>query len=167
MSNEVKKETVTMTLSQALSGEIERVLVGVYYPAQNAVVADVTLPGTVHITFAGGHCGDAACTRCDPMERYVDGLTVHECLARYEARMAEELRDYDSDHWDMKRDTPIPIPLDNPTWQREQRYPRGFRLNDAQLSAARTAWSSALRAKQAEARAKERVCAYWEGNEDE
>jgi hypothetical protein len=93
------------------------------------------LPPDLHITFAGCHCGKVDCTRCDPLERYVDGLTVRECLARYEAWQREDVKD--------KR------------YANMKRLRDGY-LNRAQQEAARTAWSTALKRKQAEQREKER-----------
>lgn len=66
----------------------------------------------------------------------VDGLTVAECLERYQAFQRNERRSI--------------VPL----------------LTDRQLEAARTAWSSALRAKQQEQRAKERHQVVCERDED-
>lgn len=109
----------------------------------------------------------------DPMDRVVDGLTVSECLARYEVRQRESLMPYDDRYWDMKRD-PHLFPKGrrdegDPSWgpyERERNVPRGFRLNDAQLTAAKSAWSTALKRKQQEAREGERVSVVRERDED-
>lgn len=106
------------------------------------------MPGLLPVLIGGGiryrmqKCIAGTC--CDPLDQLVDGLTVRECLERYQDWQQEGAR--------LLKDKP-----------------RVFikRLTPAQLSAARSAWSSALRAKQAEARAEQRVCTYWEGNEDE
>lgn len=91
-----------------------------------------------HMAVAGGHCGKADCTKCDPMERYVDGLTVRECLERYTAWQREDVR--------------------NTRWMAETRKPahqRAEYLTIDQFIAARSAWSAALKAKMAEANEKE------------
>lgn len=71
----------------------------------------------LHITMAGCHCGDAACTRCDPMGRMVDGLTVRECFEAF-----------------------CRIQQDEPS-------ARGWILTPRQLEIARSAWSAQLRAR--------------------
>jgi hypothetical protein len=78
-------------------------------------------------------CIDGVC--CDPLDRFVDGLRVRECLWMFQ----QNQRAADLGCWTQ-------------VWSDGKHRP----LTTAQLTAARSAWSSALRAKQAEAREKER-----------
>jgi hypothetical protein len=80
-------------------------------------------------------------TCCDQLDRFVDGLTVRECLARYEAWQREDVRET---NWAKTQ-------LSKPAYQRAE-Y-----LTLAQVSAARAAWSSSLRSKQEQASEKQRV----------
>ena len=112
---------------------------GAYYPT-SAATSDVVGTGDFtnaefHMTMGDQHCGDAACAGCDPMERYVDGLIVRECLERYEAWQREDVRDT--------------------RWAKTRKLRDGY-LSLAQVTAAREAWSLALKGKQAAAREKER-----------
>lgn len=126
----------TLTAPRYEQAKVNEEEIALYFPSQVETVHTMEpAPGLsgakLHITLAGGHCGDASCVKCDTLERYVDGLTVRECLSRYEA------------------------------WQREDSGSKMRRMRDgyltrAQMLAAQDAWSSALRAKQAEAREKER-----------
>lgn len=68
----------------------------------------------------------------DPLDHVVDGLTVRECLARYEAWQRE---------W-----------VGGTTWKRGDTY-----LTLPQVDAARSAWSSSLRTLQSEQRERGRV----------
>lgn len=88
-------------------------------------------------------CISAAC--CDPLDRFVDGLRVRECLERYEAMQRSEGQVF----WHM--DVPF-HPVDC--------------LTQLQLTAARSAWSAQLRAKQQEARERERGQVVCERDED-
>lgn len=92
-----------------------------------------------HMVMAGGTCGDATCTKCDPMDRdKVDGLTVRECM----------------DVWLHYRDL---VERGIVAWSYQC-------LKPSQIAAAKAAWSSKhgqewsaqLRAKAKEAREKER-----------
>ena len=83
---------------------------------------------------ACGHLAVQPAHVADPMERMVDGLTVRECLARMERSAQPHPWDSDSEqgglwHW----------------------------LTAAQQEAARLAWSSSLRAKQAEVKEMDRL----------
>jgi hypothetical protein len=63
---------------------------GAYWTAgrlMNEQSGDLT-KSAFHMTVAGGHCGDVECAKCDPMERYVDGLSARECMLRWEANRA-------------------------------------------------------------------------------
>lgn len=121
--------------------EKERVI-ALYFPQPGAPVStsgDVI--GPMHIVVAGGHCGDVECNRCDPMERMVDGLTVRECLEKYQAW---QRADYGAgSHRD--------------GWYRIRMPMQTAALTDLQKAAAQSAWSAQLRAKQEQVREKERV----------
>lgn len=75
----------------------------------------------------------------DPMERAVDGLTVRECLDIFQRMQREDT-----------------------TTRRASYRP----LNDAQIDAARSAWSASLKRMQSERREKERVSVVVERDED-
>ena len=79
---------------------------------------------------------DARAASIDPMERMVDGLTVRECLDAFERNQRERPTHH-------ARFVPVSL--------------RGVYLTMAQLAAARLAWSSALRAKQAEVKERDRL----------
>ena len=104
----------------------------IYFPPADSLPPGPDLTRVeIHMAMAGGHCGSATCTTCDPMERMVDGLTVRECLDLW----VDNQRTYDL-------------------------YGRGggyAPLTAAQKSAASLAWSSSLRAKQAEVKERERL----------
>ena len=109
---------------------------------------DLSPLGDIHITFAGGHCGDAACTRCDPMERMVGGLTVRECLERYEAYQRADYGGGTCANGGIS-----------------MKFPTRATLTTEQLAAARIAWSAELRRKQAEARERERTAVVLESDD--
>ena len=155
MSNGIRKSTVTMTFAEALaSREIEAAssadafsAVTRSYNTRDALRRayghdEVELTGAnrpaddIHITLAVGHCGKADCTRCDPMERMVEGLSVHECLAVF-----TKLQQDGGTHHQKY------VPA----------YLGGTHLTPLQKDAARMAWSSELKRKQVDAREQEKV----------
>lgn len=75
----------------------------------------------------------------DPLDRIVDGLTVRECLERYQAWQREDV-------------SQVPGRPASGRWSVAEPY-----LTTAQVEAARLAWSAELKRKQDEAKAKERV----------
>jgi hypothetical protein len=78
----------------------------------------------------------------DPMDRLVDGLTVRECLARYEA-------------WQRNRD--LQRGGSTVYWVDGERLVRPWDMTHPQMAAAQSAWSSALCNLQSEQRERERV----------
>jgi hypothetical protein len=93
-------------------------------------------------------CNWAPCGPCeeariwdDPMDRLVDGLAVSECLKRFSA-------------WMRNRD--MQTGGSTIYWCDGVRMVRPWDLTHDQLTAARSAWSASLRAKQAEAVEKQR-----------
>lgn len=87
-------------------------------------------------------CIEATC--CDPLDRYVDGMRVRECLERYTQDQRGDkhpgpFTDSQGRRWDI-------------VWHCETRAP----LTPLQRAAAQQAWSAQLRAKQQEARERER-----------
>lgn len=119
--------TTTASLSEILGSAMGDWVAGYLFDESGS---PAPVFGSLHITMAGGHCGDANCTKCDQMERIVDGLTLRECLNIYEAM------------------------------QRDDRFlqflgPDGLTTN--QLIAAKEAWSAELKRKQSESKEKERA----------
>jgi hypothetical protein len=113
----------------------EPVRCAMYFPSVGVdFVPDLTTT-KFHMVMAGGYCGDAACTKCDPMERMVDGLSVRECLARYS--IMQRVDGYGAADYARAREF--------------------YQLTPLQKEAARSAWSSSLRAKQAEVKERDRL----------
>lgn len=93
-------------------------------------------------------CIEATC--CDPLDRWVDGWRVRECLAKYEAWQRADYgegKHQDGRYW-------WRMPLETAA------------LTDLQKAAAQQAWSAQLRARQQEAREKERAQVVCERDED-
>lgn len=107
---------------------------------------------------AGAKRTRAAClagTCCDPLDRFVDGLRVRECLRLFTIGMDRD--------WEQQRDGSAAYHrgidgkcVPTPPGYREDWF-AAQALTTVQLTAARFAWSSKLRRKQQEARERERA----------
>lgn len=117
-------------------------------------VVEDCLPGVLPaLIVEGARARKQSCiagTCIDPMERMVDGLAVRECLERYSAWQREDVRQTE---W--AKTEPL-----------KPKHLRAEYLTVAQVEAARTAWSAALKRKQAEQREKERNEVVCERDED-
>lgn len=87
----------------------------------------------------------------DPMDRVVDGLTVRECLERFE-------------QWQRTRDSQQGG--NTVYWRDGQRMVRPWNMSHEQVAAARTAWSLELKRKAEQSKAKERAATMTGGSRE-